>query len=111
MSQVRREGAGKGVRWKIGADLADGNPCSRLRGGRARIERLGSTAFLFEKMEASRDELRGEINVVRDELRGEINVVRDELRGEIGAVRDQIQTNASALVRIEAILEERLPRR
>jgi len=50
---------------------------------------LGSTAFLFEKMEAS----------------------RDELRGEIGAVRDQIQTNASALVRIEAILEERLPRR
>jgi len=61
---------------------------------------LGSTAFLFEKMEAS-----------RDELRGEINVVRDELRGEIGAARDQIQANASALVRIEAILEERLPRR
>lgn len=42
MSQVRREGAGKGVRWKIGADLADGNPCSRLRGGRARIEREGA---------------------------------------------------------------------
>ncbi len=32
------------------------------------------------------------------------------VRGEVAAVRDQVQTNTAALARIEAILDERLPR-
>ena len=32
------------------------------------------------------------------------------VRGEIGSLRDQVQDNRAALARIEAILDERLPR-
>ena len=46
-------------------------------------------------------------------LYSEIGSVRDEIgsvRGEVAAVRDQVQANTAALARIEAILDERLPR-
>ncbi len=54
--------------------------------------------------------LYSEIGSVRDELRAEIGSVRDELRDEMGSLRDQVQANTAALARIEAILNERLPR-
>ena len=57
-----------------------------------------------------RDELRSEIGTVRDELRSEIGTVRDELRGEIRENRAAIADLAKGQARIEAILEERLPR-
>ena len=43
-------------------------------------------------------------------LYSEIGSLRDEFRGEIAGVRDQVQANTAALARIEAILDERLPR-
>ena len=43
-------------------------------------------------------------------LYAEIGSVREELRTEIASVRDQVQANTAALARIEAILDERLPR-
>ncbi|MDE0694944.1 MAG: hypothetical protein OXH76_03815 [Boseongicola sp.] len=61
--------------------------------------------------------LWAEIGSVRDELRAEIGAVRIELRAEIGAVREEVKENRAAIAelakgiaRIEAILEERLPR-
>ncbi len=61
-----------------------------------------------------------EIGSVREELRAEISSVRGEIssvRGEIGSVREEIRENWAAIAelakgqaRIEAILEERLPR-
>ncbi|MCY4306204.1 MAG: hypothetical protein OXC62_15730 [Aestuariivita sp.] len=61
--------------------------------------------------------LWSEIGSVRDELRTEISSVRDELREEISSVREEVKENrarivdiATGLARIEAILEERLPR-
>lgn len=57
--------------------------------------------------------LYAEIGSVRQELRTEIGSVRVEigsLRVEIGSLRDQVQENTAALARIEAILDERLPR-
>ena len=53
---------------------------------------------------------RGEIGSVRTELRADIGNLETELRAEIGSVRNQVQANTAALVRIEAILNERLPR-
>ena len=43
-------------------------------------------------------------------LYAEIGSIREELRTEIGSVRDQVHANTAALARIEAILDERLPR-
>ena len=51
-----------------------------------------------------------EIGSVREELRTEIGSVRNELRGEIAVNRAAITELANGLARIEAILEERLPR-
>ncbi len=58
-----------------------------------------------------------EIGSVRTELRNEIGSVRTELRNEIGSVREEVRENRAAIAelakgqaRIEAILEERLPR-
>ena len=58
-----------------------------------------------------------EIGSVREELRAEIGSVRTELRAEIGSVRDEVRENRAAIAelakgqaRIEAILQERLPR-
>ena len=61
-----------------------------------------------------------EIGSVREELRAEISSVRGEVssvRAEIGSVREEIRENRAAIAelakgqaRIEAILEERLPR-
>ncbi len=45
----------------------------------------GDIGALDRKLDATRDELRGEIAATRDELRGEIAATRDELRGEIRA--------------------------
>ncbi len=43
-------------------------------------------------------------------LYNEIGSVQDELRAEIGTVRAQVSDNRASLARIEAILNERLPR-
>ena len=87
---------------------------------------IGIAVFgiLWSEIGSVRDELRTEIGSVRDELRTEISSVRDELReeissarGEISSVREEVKENrarivdiATGLARIEAILEERLPR-
>ncbi len=60
-----------------------------------------------------REELRTEISSVREELRTEISSVRTEIgsvRTEISSLRNQIQANGATLARIEATLNERLPR-
>ena len=67
---------------------------------------LAATAFLYAEVGSVRDELRAEIGSVQHELNAEIVSVR----GEIGSLRDQVQDNRAALARIEAILDERLPR-
>ncbi len=61
--------------------------------------------------------LSSQIRSVEDELRTEIGAVRNELREEIADNREGIADNRAAiadlgkgLARIEAILEERLPR-
>ena len=51
-----------------------------------------------------------EIGSVRDELRAEIGSVRSELSAEIKENRAAIAELAKGVTRIEAILEERLPR-
>ena len=71
---------------------------------------LAATAFLYSEIGSVRDELRGEIGFVRDELRSELRAEIGSVRGEIGSLRDQVQDNRAALARIEAILDERLPR-
>ncbi len=71
---------------------------------------VAASAFLYNEIGSVRDELRTEIGTVRDELRAEIGTVRDELRVEIGTVRTQVSDNRASLARIEAILNERLPR-
>ena len=63
---------------------------------------LAAVAFLWSEIGSVREELRTEIGSVRAEVR--------ENRAEIGSVRDQVQANTAALARIEAILNERLPR-
>ena len=67
---------------------------------------LAATAFLWS-----------EVGSVREELRNEIGSVRAELRNEIGSVRMEVRENRAAIAelakgqaRIEAILNERLPR-
>lgn len=60
---------------------------------------LAASAFLYSETGSVREELRSE-------LRTEIGSVRSEM----GALRDQVQDNRAALARIEAILDERLPR-
>ena len=54
--------------------------------------------------------LWAEIGSVREELRAEIGSVRTELGEKISANRDAIAELAKGQARIEAILEERLPR-
>ncbi len=61
--------------------------------------------------------LWAEIGSLRDGLRAEIGSVRSDLRAEIGSVREEVRENRSAIAdlakgqaRIEALLEERLPR-
>ncbi len=79
------------------------------------LKRIGSvlialgaaaTGFLYAEVGSVREELRTEIGSVREELRTEIGSVRTE----IGSLRDQVQANTAVLARIEAILNERLPR-
>ncbi len=67
---------------------------------------VAASAFLYNEIGSVRDELRAEIGTVR----AEIGTVRDELRVEIGTVRAQVSDNRASLARIEAILNERLPR-
>ena len=67
---------------------------------------LAATAFLYSEIGSVRDELRSELRTEIGSVRGEIGSVR----GEIGSLRDQVQDNRAALARIEAILDERLPR-
>lgn len=54
--------------------------------------------------------LATQMQSVENELRTEIGSVREELRGEIAANRSAIAELAEGQARIEAILEERLPR-
>ncbi len=74
---------------------------------------IGAAGFLWAEIESLRVEVRGEIGSVR----GEIGFLREELGGEIDSLRDEVRENRAAitelakgLARIEAILEERLPR-
>ena len=54
--------------------------------------------------------LSADIRSVRDELKVDIGSGRSELLVAIGSLQDLVQTNASALSRIKAILNQRLPR-
>ena len=74
---------------------------------------LAVSGVIWAEIGSVREELRAEIGSVREELRAEISSVR----GEIGSVREEIRENRAAIAelakgqaRIEAILEERLPR-
>ena len=67
---------------------------------------LAVSGVIWAEIGSVREELRAEISSVR----GEIGSVRTELREEIQANRDAITELAEGLARIEAILEERLPR-
>ena len=67
---------------------------------------LAVSAFLWAEIGSVREDLRTEIGSVRSE----ITSVRTELREEIRANRDAIAELANGQARIEAILEERLPR-
>ena len=74
---------------------------------------LAVSGVIWAEIGSVREELRAEISSVRGEIgsvRGEIGSVRTELREEIQANRDAIAELAEGLARIEAILEERLPR-
>ena len=65
---------------------------------------------LSAEIELVEDTLSAEIKLVEDELRTEIQSVEDVLRKEIAANRAAIGNLEQGLERIEAILEERLPR-
>ena len=70
---------------------------------------LAVSAFLWAEIGSVREDLRAEISSVR----GEIGSVREEIRenrAAISANRDAIAELAKGMARIEAILEERLPR-
>ena len=67
---------------------------------------LAVSAFLWTEIGSVREDLRTEIGSVREDLRTEIGSVREEIR----ANRDAIAELAKGQARIEAILEERLPR-
>ena len=71
---------------------------------------IAATGYLSTQIRSVEEELRTEIGSVEEELRTEIESVRDELREEITANRTQIAELARGQARIEAILEERLPR-
>ena len=81
---------------------------------------LAMSGFLWAEIGSVRDELRAEIGSVRAEIgsvraeigsvRAEIGSVRTELREEIRENRVAITELAKGQARIEAILEERLPR-
>ena len=64
------------------------------------------SGFLWTEIGSVREELRAEIGSVRTE----IGSVRTELREEIRENRAAIAELAKGVTRIEAILEERLPR-
>ena len=121
----------KTMRWIIGGITAVGLAAFGLIWSEidsVREELRGEISSVREELVSVREELRGEIVSVREELHGEIVSVREELHGEIVSVREElgfIRTElreevrenrariadlANGLVRIEAILEERLPR-
>ncbi|MYF38119.1 MAG: hypothetical protein F4219_05025 [Gammaproteobacteria bacterium] len=86
------------LKWLIGGTVAAG---------------LAMSGILWAEIGSVREELRAEIGSVR----AEIGSVRTELRAEIrenrvaiSANRDAIAELAKGQARIEAILEERLPR-
>ncbi len=67
---------------------------------------LAVSGVLWAEIGSVRDELRAEIGAVRSK----IGSVRVELGEKIDANRDAIAELAKGQARIEAILEERLPR-
>lgn len=67
---------------------------------------LAVSGVLWAEIGSVREELRTEIGSVRSE----IGSVREELSEKISANRDAIAELAKGQARIEAILEERLPR-
>ena len=74
---------------------------------------IAATGFLWTEIGSVRGELRTEIGSVRTE----ISSVKHELQTEISSVGDEVHENRTAILelvkgqsRIEAILEERLPR-
>ena len=74
---------------------------------------LAVAGLLWAEIGSVREELRAEIGSVRAEIgsvRAEIGSVRTELREEIRENRAAITELAKGVTRIEAILEERLPR-
>ena len=87
----------------------DGRTLKWLLGGIVALGVAFAGAF-YTELRFVRAELGGEIAALRMELGGEIAALRKELGGEIMANRDDIADLAQGQARIEAILEERLPR-